>query len=43
MEHEVAAPASGTVVEISVSVGQQVEQGATLAVVEDQSQGEDEA
>ncbi|WP_307849618.1 acetyl/propionyl/methylcrotonyl-CoA carboxylase subunit alpha [Qaidamihabitans albus] len=33
MEHRIAAPADGVVTELPVTVGQQVEQGAVLAVV----------
>jgi biotin carboxyl carrier protein len=35
MEHTVASPADGTVSEIRVSAGQQVDAGAVLAVVDD--------
>jgi propionyl-CoA carboxylase alpha chain len=34
MEHAVAAPASGVVAEILVEVGDQVERGQPLAIVE---------
>ncbi|MQY09197.1 acetyl/propionyl/methylcrotonyl-CoA carboxylase subunit alpha [Actinomadura macrotermitis] len=33
MEHRIAAPAAGTVAELNVSAGQQVEAGAVLAVI----------
>lgn len=33
MEHRIAAPAAGTVAELNVAAGQQVESGAVLAVV----------
>ena len=35
MEHTVTAPETGTVTRVAVTVGQQVDQGATLAVVDD--------
>ena len=35
MEHEITAPAAGTVSEIRVSAGEQVEAGAVLAVIEE--------
>jgi propionyl-CoA carboxylase alpha chain len=35
MEHSVAAPHDGTVAEIDVSVGQAVDVGTVLAVVEE--------
>jgi propionyl-CoA carboxylase alpha chain len=38
MEHTVASPSDGTVAEISVSAGQQVDAGAVLAVVHDGSE-----
>lgn len=34
MEHEITAPVDGTVGELSVAVGDQVDGGQTLAVVE---------
>ncbi|MBX6769297.1 MAG: acetyl-CoA carboxylase biotin carboxyl carrier protein subunit, partial [Actinomadura rubrobrunea] len=33
MEHPVTAPAAGTVAELNVTAGQQVEAGAVLAVI----------
>jgi propionyl-CoA carboxylase alpha chain len=33
MQHMISAPADGQVSELSVSVGQQVDQGAVLAVI----------
>ncbi|NKQ53795.1 ATP-grasp domain-containing protein [Amycolatopsis sp. K13G38] len=36
MEHKITAPADGVVAELPVSVGQQVEMGAVLAVVKEQ-------
>jgi propionyl-CoA carboxylase alpha chain len=35
MEHEIVAPADGTVTDLPVAVGRQVEVGAVLAVVHD--------
>lgn len=35
------APAAGTVTRVAVAVGQQVDQGAALAVVEDDAAGYD--
>jgi propionyl-CoA carboxylase alpha chain len=35
MQHEIVAPAAGTVAELPVAVGRQVEVGAVLAVVHD--------
>jgi propionyl-CoA carboxylase alpha chain len=35
MEHQVRAPAAGRLVELRVAVGQTVEQGAVLAVVDE--------
>jgi propionyl-CoA carboxylase alpha chain len=37
MQHTVTAPRTGTVTELAASVGQQVEAGAVLAVVEEQA------
>jgi len=34
MEHRIAAPSAGTVAELNVAAGQQVESGAVLAVIE---------
>jgi len=34
MEHEIVAPAAGTVRELRVAAGAQVEAGAVLAVIE---------
>lgn len=34
MEHRVAAPSAGTVTELNVAAGRQVESGAVLAVIE---------
>ena len=42
MEHAISAPADGVVSEITVSVGQQVEQGTALAVVDSESDDESE-
>ena len=39
MQHTVSAPHDGVVTEIDVTVGQQVESGAVLAVVESDSEG----
>ena len=41
MEHAVAAPAAGTVIHVAAAVGQQVDQGATLAVVGNDATGSD--
>ncbi|WP_275888016.1 biotin/lipoyl-containing protein [Janibacter anophelis] len=37
MEHTVSAPAAGTVTRVAAVVGQQVDQGVTLAVVSDEA------
>jgi pyruvate/2-oxoglutarate dehydrogenase complex dihydrolipoamide acyltransferase (E2) component len=37
MEHQVAAPAAGVVAELNVREGQQVEAGAVLAVITDET------
>jgi propionyl-CoA carboxylase alpha chain len=34
MEHRIAAPTAGTVAELNVAAGRQVESGAVLAVIE---------
>ena len=36
MEHKIVAPAAGVLTELNVAVGQQVEVGAVLAVVENE-------
>jgi len=42
MEHLIAAPAAGIVAELPVTAGQQVEVGATLAVVKPEPKPEED-
>jgi propionyl-CoA carboxylase alpha chain len=42
MQHTITAPSDGVVAELNVSVGQQVESGAVLAVI-DSPEGDEEA
>ena len=39
MEHAVRSPGRGTVTEVSVAVGAQVDSGTVLAVVEEEADG----
>jgi propionyl-CoA carboxylase alpha chain len=39
MEHVIAAPAAGTLLELTAEVGRQVELGAVLAVVKEEREG----
>ena len=43
MEHTITAPADGVLAELNVTSGQQVEVGAVLARVEDQTPAEGES
>ena len=42
MEHHINAAADGTVTEILVAVGQQIEQGVVMMVIDDGSEGKDD-
>ena len=40
MQHQIDAPATGTVTELPVQIGQQVDVGTVLAVVEPESESD---